>query len=148
MLEPVHELIEVRALERLKARYFQFWDGKDFEGWLSLFTPDATFEVVMGLASAPADAAPFFVRGLQEFRETLVAMNLETRTVHRGHTPEIELISSTEATGIWAMDDIIERKDMTIYGHGYYHETYQKLDGEWRFASVRLTRTRYTTISR
>ena len=46
------------------------------------------------------------------------------------------------------MDDIIERKDMTIYGHGYYHETYRKLDGEWRFASVRLTRTRYTTISR
>jgi hypothetical protein len=46
------------------------------------------------------------------------------------------------------MDDIIERKHETITGHGYYHETYQKLDGEWRFASVRLTRVRYAKISR
>ena len=28
---------------------------------------------------------------------------------------------SRPPTGIWAMDNIMKRKDLTIYGHGYYH---------------------------
>ena len=138
----------MHALHQLKARYFRYWDGKEFDNWLSLFLEDATFEVVMALASTPEDAKPFKVQGKQSFRETIIAMNADTRTVHRGHTPEIDLHSPGEASGIWAMDDIVERRHMTIYGHGYYHERYQKLHGEWSIASVRLTRNRYTTICR
>jgi len=147
-LDPLQQLIEVQALQRLKAQYFRYWDCKEFDNWLSLFLEDVSFEVVMALASTPAGAQPFRVQGKQALRETVIAMNAETRTVHRGHTPEIDLHSLDTASGIWAMDDIIERQHMTIHGHGYYHESYRKLSGEWRIASLRLTRLRYTTICR
>ena len=146
-IDPVQKLIEYHELHQLKARYFRYWDGKEFDKWLDQFTEDATFEVAMTLHSAPHEVV-LTARGKAEMRDTMIAMNAETRTVHRGHTPEFDLISDTEAAGIWAMDDIIERKDMTINGSGYYHETYRKVDGKWRFASIRLTRLRYTTISR
>jgi hypothetical protein len=29
-----------------------------------------------------------------------------------------------------------------VHGHGHYRETYRKVGGEWRFASVHLTRIR------
>jgi hypothetical protein len=147
-MDPLQHLLEIHALHQLKARYFRYWDGKDFESWLSLFCDDATLEVEMALAAEPDAAPPFKITGKQAFRDTVIAQNLDTRTIHRGHTPDIILHSAEEASGIWAMDDIIERRHVTIYGHGYYHESYLKKNGSWYFKSVRLTRVRYTTISR
>jgi hypothetical protein len=30
----------------------------------------------------------------------------------------------------------------TLHGYGHYHETYEKLDGEWRIKTMKLTRLR------
>ena len=56
--------------------------------------------------------------------------------------PEIDFISDSEAKGVWAMEDIVDHGDNVLYGQGHYHETYRKLDGAWRIASVHLTRIR------
>ena len=62
-------------------------------------------------------------------------------TVHHGHTPEIEVTSPTTAVGIWALQDLlIWPSGMRLEGYGHYHETYAKVDGEWRIASSTLTR--------
>ena len=67
----------------------------------------------------------------------------EALTVHHGHMPEIELLSSSSATGIWAMDDRLRWPDGTeLHGFGHYHERYLKLDGRWLLAELRLTRLR------
>ena len=69
-------------------------------------------------------------------------------TVHQGHTPEITT-SGTTATGIWAMEDNIfwteQGLEHRLHGFGFYHETYQKRDGQWLFTSRQLKRTHVRT---
>ena len=64
-------------------------------------------------------------------------------TVHQCHTPEIDLTSATTASAIWAMEDMLRWPDGTeLHGYGHYHETYAKLDGDWRIKRSKLTRLR------
>ena len=71
---------------------------------------------------------------------------LELTTVHHGHMPEIEIISSTSAKGIWAMEDVPRWPTgaavKTLHGYGHYHETYRKTEDGWRIQSSRLSRLR------
>jgi hypothetical protein len=57
--------------------------------------------------------------------------------------PEIELLSPTEARGIWAMFDYVEFKPLRgIRGYGHYHEEYRKSGGKWHISMLKLTRLR------
>ena len=63
-------------------------------------------------------------------------------TTHHGHTPEITLLSDTEAEGIWAMHDYVQVDPpsgrVSQKGYGYYFESYRKCDdGRWRISSKR-----------
>ena len=50
------------------------------------------------------------------------------------------MTSPTTATGIWALQDLlIWPNGRGCDGYGHYHETYEKVDGEWRIASSKLT---------
>lgn len=148
-MDPIQRLIEIEALHSLKARYWRCWDTKDFEGWLALFLDDATLTADMRVpVRGETGAVPALkVVGKQQLRETVCANNAHTVTVHQGHSPEIELHSDSEASGIWAMEDIVERGAATFHGHGHYRETYRKVDGQWRFASIHLTRVRLTSLA-
>jgi hypothetical protein len=55
---------------------------------------------------------------------------------------EIDILSDSEARGIWAMEDIVEFTEGLLHGYGHYHETYRKVGGSWKIATLRLTRTR------
>ena len=63
-------------------------------------------------------------------------------TVHHGHMPEIELTVADDghrhlgAAGHRRSG----RTGCGCDGYGHYHETYEKVDGEWRIASSKLTR--------
>ena len=66
-------------------------------------------------------------------------------TIHHGHTPEITLITATEATGIWAMEDMVRWQQPTspvaeLHGFGHYHDTYERSDGQWHIKTTRLAR--------
>jgi hypothetical protein len=64
-------------------------------------------------------------------------------TVHQVHAPEIELTSATTARGIWALEDVVRlAPGVNLRGYGHYHETYEKIDGQWRITSSKLTRLR------
>lgn len=65
-----------------------------------------------------------------------------TTSVHQGHTPVLEVLSETEATGIWPMEDIVvaSHRRRVTHGWGHYHETYRKAEGAWKIASLHLTR--------
>jgi len=62
-------------------------------------------------------------------------------------------LSPIAATGIWAMQDVVvwpegvARPLPTVHsltGFGHYHETYSLVAGEWRIASLKLTRLQRT----
>ena len=63
--------------------------------------------------------------------------------------PEIEIMSPTTATrhlvdgGHAAVAG--RRPDRSMHGYGHYHETYEKVDGEWRIKTIALTRLRVDT---
>lgn len=141
-MDAVQELVELAALGRLKARYFYYLDTKDWDSWLALFTPDARLEWE-SIASGAEDRMVGYT-GVEAIRTHVVQGTLaDTVTVHHGHTPLLELRSETEASGIWAMEDRIAAPNRPlVHGFGHYHETYRKVAGEWKFASVHLRRLR------
>jgi uncharacterized protein (TIGR02246 family) len=126
---------DIEAIKQLKARYFRTMDTKDWDGMRRVFADDVTMDTTAsgGGVVIGADA---FMRFLREAIGDVV-------TVHHGHMPEIELTSATTATGVWAMEDMLRWPDgRELHGYGHYHESYEKIAGEWRIKSSKLTRLR------
>ena len=123
----------IESIRQLKARYFRLLDTKDWDAWREVFTEDFEGEV-----HGPHPVIAF--KGRDQMVETNRRVLAEAPTVHHGHTPEIELTSADTATGIWAMVDVVTLGE-GFTGYGHYHEEYRKVDGEWRIARLRLTRT-------
>ncbi|MEV0362751.1 nuclear transport factor 2 family protein [Nocardia fusca] len=121
------------ALRALKARYFRLMDTKDWSGFRALFCDD----VVIDLSESGGEV----ITGADDFLTFLTARIGDALTIHHGHSPEIDVLSETTARGIWALEDRLIWPDGTrVHGFGHYHETYTKIDGEWRIRTQRLTR--------
>ena len=81
--------------------------------------------------------------GADAFVREVAVQLAKARTVHHGHMPEIKLTGPDTATGIWAMEDIVEWPGGRILrGYGHYLENYRKVGGEWRIARTHLKRLR------
>ncbi|MGE3690111.1 MAG: nuclear transport factor 2 family protein [Novosphingobium sp.] len=145
-LDRLDQILEIEALRRLKAAYFRFYDTKDWESWLGQLAEDATLTAEPGTIWED-NQPPLNLIGRKAIGDYLIGMAPLRNTVHHGHTHEIDLLSATEARGIWAMEDIIEYKDRRVHGHGHYYETYRKIDGQWRFATIHLKRLRLVTLA-
>ena len=124
---------DLEAIRQLKARYFRTMDTKQWGEMRQVFTDDVVMDTTAsggGLVTGADELMAFL-------RDTLG----EVTTVHHGHMPEIEVTSPTTATGVWALQDLLVWPNgMRLEGYGHYHETYEKVDGEWRIATSTLTR--------
>ena len=124
---------DVEAIKRLKARYFRTMDTKDWAGMRQVFTDG----VVMDTSSSGGGV----ITGADDFMAFLEETLADVITVHHGHTPEIEVTSPTSASGIWALEDLLVWPNgLRLEGYGHYHESYEKVGGEWLIASSTLTR--------
>jgi hypothetical protein len=130
-------LRDIEAIKQLKARYCRHLDAKDWVSWRAIFADDFVSELAVkgGWRRLGVDDFMAYTRG------TLGRPS--QCTVHHVHAPEISLTSITTARGVWAMNDVVRLLPaVTLHGYGHYHETYEKLDGQWRITSSRLTRLR------
>jgi hypothetical protein len=126
---------DIEAIKQLKARYFRYLDTKDWDRYRSVFTDDVVIDVT-------GSSGGVYV-GLDAYMDYILGYVSRLRTVHHGHMPEITLISSTRATGVWSMEDRVLLADgREMNGQGHYFETYEKRDGEWRIQEMALTRLR------
>ena len=126
---------DIEAITRLKARYCRLMDTKDWAGFRHVFTDDVTMD--------STGAGGVVIRGGDEFLRFIMVALDNVVTVHHCHMPEIDIMSPTTATGIWAMEDMVRFPDgRDLHAYGHYHETYEKMDGEWRIKSSVLTRLR------
>jgi hypothetical protein len=137
----VQRLLAIEDIKRLKSRYFRFVDTKDWVAWRSIFADDGHFEIGAGTF----EGADPFVANVQEFLTGAV-------TFHHGHMPEIEILGPDEATGIWTLYDVVEPAEPSgvspFYGYARYWERYERRDGEWKIASMRIERLRKVDYSR
>lgn len=125
------------AISNVKARYCRMLDTKNWAGFAALFTDDFVLDVSEG-TSVP------IIRGRDQAMQHVRTLVDTARTVHQVHTPEIE-VRGDEANVIWAMQDRVvwespRRGLASITGYGHYHERYVRQNGEWKIASLRLTR--------
>jgi hypothetical protein len=145
-MSTVEQLLAIKAIEGTKARYCRFLDTKRWDDFGMLFTDNAWLDV-------SEDVTPDMGNPIVHGREAIVAQvrgAVDTaRTTHQVHSPEINLTSATTATGIWAMQDVVIWPEgvaspvpglhsLTAFGH--YHESYSLEAGQWRIASLKLTR--------
>jgi hypothetical protein len=156
------KLLAIEEIKQLKARYFYCVDCKDWDGFRDVFAPDADFDhraafkavdPVSGASRVygkPELLAAIDTSGWKMTREQVVANGpkqfADVSTVHQGFNPQITIHSPTEASGIWAMEDILRFPPggpiKEIHGYGHYHETYRHIDGRWVMQSNTLKRTR------
>lgn len=133
----------IDAIRQLKARYFRSLDTKDWPGYESVFTPDLLAD--MRDANGQRDESQL-TRGAATYVANLAPLLQDVITVHHGHSPEIAVVSASEATGIWAMEDKLwpgagaPLPFRHLHGYGHYHERYLLWEGEWRISEIRLTR--------
>jgi ketosteroid isomerase-like protein len=137
----IEQLNDIEDIKQLKASYCRLIDQKKWDELESGFLADAAIEI----AGAPGGAddtqkfssAHAFIEGLRKLMGPLVS-------VHQVHAPEIEILDGETARGTWTISDRLVFPDgnplKILQGWGIYHETYKKVSGSWRFASVRLER--------
>ena len=135
-MSDVERLIALEEIRMLKARRIRALDTQDWETYEALHAPDHV---------SHNEGEQEWV-GAKANTERVARMNREMGivSVHHAHTPEIKLLSPTEATGVWAMEDNLYWKqgeeEHWLRGFGFYHESYEKRDGRWVFTRRNLRR--------
>jgi hypothetical protein len=126
---------DLDAIERLKARYCRTLDLKEWMAFRDLFTDD--------FVSDTSEAGGLVLSGADEFVAFIRRVLARAVTVHQVQQPELDILSETAAAGTWAMMDVVRvRPGVTMHGFGHYVETYEKVNGEWRIKTSKLTRLR------
>jgi len=129
----IRELADIEAIKQLKARYIRLVDGKKWDEWRALFTPDCRVETEGGVHEGPDDVVASVSRVLAK-----------GTTMHRVTMPEITITGPDSATAIWGQQDIVEMEykgqPHKFSGWGYYYEEYRRTPEGWRIKSTRLER--------
>ena len=150
-MDPIHRLQACEEIGRLKARYFRCVDAKDWPGLEAVFAPDVVLDRTFGSAlrdpwtgewTPPVSETPLLVAGRDAVMEAVRRAVDQVRSVHHGFMPEIDVLNTHEARGVWAMsDELRDRRGRLIFrGAGHYHETYRRLPSGWAISFFKLTR--------
>ncbi|MEZ5744279.1 MAG: nuclear transport factor 2 family protein [Sphingomonadaceae bacterium] len=142
-MDRIERLEAIEAIRSLKARYYRLMDTKAWGELPGLFTADM---------KVLTPAGEVYAEGGQAYADSLRNSLEQAVSCHQGLSGEIEILDETNAKAIWAMQDVIEWETAhprfgwkSILGRGHYHETYRKEQGEWRIATLMLTRIRLDT---
>jgi hypothetical protein len=120
------------ALCEAKARYCRMLDTKDWEGFTNLFTEDYVLDV--------SESGGPIIEGRDAAMKSVQTSLKTAKTAHQVHSPEIE-VNGDEAHVIWAMQDrVVWSSDRSLTGYGHYHERWVRRNGEWKIATLKLTR--------
>ncbi|ONH61394.1 hypothetical protein CcI49_07415 [Frankia sp. CcI49] len=139
-MDRLDRLEAIEEIRNLKARYFRYMDSKLWDDLATVFTAD------MQVITPNGDV---WMKGGANYAASLRSSLTDAVSCHQGLTGEVEVVDERHATGIWAMQDVIEWADRhpregwkSILGRGHYHETYRWEKGRWRIATLTLTRLR------
>jgi hypothetical protein len=123
----IQRLMDIEAIRQLKHAYFRCLDTANLEEMATLFHDDVKVHFKGG-------GYEWDLKGKQEYLANVgAAFSKQAVGHHNGHHPEIQLLSDTEATGIWYLADnmwILEHKFFTT-GTALYWDRYEKVDGRW-----------------
>ncbi len=120
-------LEELELIRRLKYRYCRCIDTANIQELADLFTEDASVCYVGG-------SYRFEAQGREQILDALsTAFHSEAIALHHVNHPEIDVLSATEATGVWYLKDWFcdLRHKIITDGSALYRDRYVKQDGRW-----------------
>jgi hypothetical protein len=119
---------DIEAIKHVRATYGRAADVRDWELLRTTVTDGY---------SCDTGAGPTV--GAEAFIERVKTNPAGMTTAHHALMPEITVTSPTTATGIWAVHIMARFEDgRAVDSFGHYHDTYEKVDGQWRLSSLRL----------
>ena len=151
-LTNIERLTLADEIRELMARYVRYADEKRWDALAQLFTPDGSF-TPLDVAGKPLAQ----MEGREAIARVIDASVGNATAIHHLFSYEIALESSSRATGIFAMEDLVVKPDgaevapasdsgvpafRKLHGYGHYRATFAKASGEWAIAKLTLTRTK------
>ena len=123
----IQRLMDMEAIRQLKHSYFRCIDTANLQELATLFHDRVEVHFIGGNYE-------WKLQGKQEYLDAIGAsFNNQSVGHHNGHQPEIQILSATEATGIWYLADhmwILQHNAHTT-GTAIYWDRYVKEDGRW-----------------
>jgi SnoaL-like domain len=148
--DAVERLLHLEAIRLLRPRYCRFVDLKRWDEFEDLFTPDVQVFSNNSVGVAPGKEP--VAQSPAELRARVSGITDGASTVHACFNPEIEILGTRLARGIWAMHDVVShptKLTMRFTGRGHYHDEYRLCDdGRWRISKATLTRIRMDPLPR
>jgi len=136
LAKDVRILKDIEAIKRVKNAYFRCIDTANIAELRDLLDENVTAKLVGGTYAVEFN-------GREEYLEMVAnSFNSEFVGQHNGHQPEIDVLSETEATGIWYLTDIAMdfRRGVTTIGSALYKDRYVKSGGKWRIKHTEYER--------
>ncbi|MBW2269126.1 MAG: nuclear transport factor 2 family protein [Deltaproteobacteria bacterium] len=132
----VQRLMDMEAIRQLKHAYFRCIDSANFEELATLFHEEVSVHFIGGTYE-------WKLQGREDYMEA-VRKSFHTEAIghHNGHHPEIQMLSESEATGVWYLADnmwILSGNFFTT-GTALYWDRYLKVDGRWVIRETKYER--------
>jgi hypothetical protein len=136
----IEELLEIEELKRLRVAYTYYYDSRNLEGLVDLFTEDAVCDY--GQYRGQWNGRKEIRENFKHFMDLSVAADFDT--MHIISNPLVTLLSSDTAHGRWYLTDCLTRQYpvtslVTPGGHGnpliwlgMYEDLYRKVGGIWK----------------
>ena len=144
------ELRAIEGIKRSKARYLRGVDTSDGPLVRGILAEDCVLDY-MGCCTDPASGRDFLptmnvvMKGRDSWSDGGMAA-AGIVSAHHSYNFDITFTSDTTADSICAFTDRLYLPEGAPYGvmvgYGWYHETYEKLDGVWKIKHLRIVRSR------
>ena len=128
----VQELEDMRAIERLQARYWDLMDAKEWDEFRDCFTDDFEFvNLDNGDHMQGGDDMVEVIKGI--FPDGVTSS-------HHGHQHYITIPGTDTAIAHWALqDDLYDAVNGGEFvGRAHYDNEYVRIDGQWRCSKMVL----------
>jgi hypothetical protein len=132
----IQRLMDIEAIKQLKYAYFRCVDTANLEELVTLLHEDLTVHYVGG-------SYVWEVQGRQDFVHNIgAAFSKEAVGQHNAHHPEIQILSESEATALWYLEDNmwILNHNAKTYGTALYWDRYLKVNDLWVIKDTRYER--------
>ena len=132
----IQRLMDIEAIKQLKHAYFRCLDSANWAEMAELFHEDVSVHFIGG-------SYEWQLQGRGEYLDA-VSKSFHQQAIghHNGHHPEIQILSETEATGIWYLADHMWMLNFDFHttGTAIYWDRYEKVDGRWAIRDTKYRR--------
>ncbi len=132
----IQMLMDIEAIKQLKHAYFRCLDTANFVEMAEIFHEDVSVHFIGGNYEWKLQGRAAYLESIQK------SFHREAVGHHNGHHPEIQILSETEATGIWYLADNMWMTNFKFFttGTALYWDRYLKVGGKWVIRDTKYER--------